>query len=127
MTGQMLDTQQRLKHALCTESIKAPIVPFSTQRGEERRVESMLCRTDMAVQAALHQTHPTPFVVAKWQHPVVPQKGIRKAMYESAQLHTRPTGTGLSETALRKLYSRQVSAMQLRPCGCKAARPAGSC
>ena len=98
----------KLMHELCTASILAPCVPYSTQRGEERRVSSMLSRTEMASQAQLHRIHPSPFVLGKWQHPVAPLRGIRKTMFESAQCHTRPTGTGLSDASLRKLYNRQV-------------------
>ena len=103
-----LSAEQDVLHRLADVSIRHPVCPFSTQRGEERRVTSMLGRTAAASEAMLHQQHAQPFVLGQWRRPVAAEHGVRAAMHKSAQQHSKPVGTGLSDAAMRKLYSRQV-------------------
>lgn len=120
-----LNPRQKLVCKLCDQAIKAPSVPFSTQRGEERRVLSMVERSDRlsAQTAALFDK--APFVVGKWQHQVIPTEGIRQQMFASAQRHTQPTGAWLSEQSMKHFYSRQVRFHLARAQSCRVDRVRG--
>jgi hypothetical protein len=103
-----LTPQQQLLQKLSDVSIHSPCVPYSSQRAEERRVSSMLQRSEAASQAMLQALQERPFVLGKWRRPVAPAAGFRAQMFESSNQHSQPVGTGLSDAAMHKLYNRQV-------------------
>ena len=103
-----LTAEQELVQRLCSVSIRAPCVPYSTQRGGERRVTAMLTRCERSSQATSQHTRLRPFVLGQWRHLVEPSGGVRYEMHLSAAEHGKPVGTGLSAASMRKVYSRQV-------------------
>ena len=112
----VLAAEQELAQRLCSASIRAPCVPYSTQRGEERRVTAMLTRCERSSQATSQHTHLPPFVLGQWRHLVEPSGGIRYEMHLSAVEHSKPVGTGLSAASMCKVYSREVRSSTVSLC-----------
>lgn len=97
--------QEKLAHALTDLAISRPSSCYSTQRAEERRVQSMLRRRDIA-----KRQNPVPFVIGGWPEVVKPSDGIKAEMYQQS-LSSSSMGLGLPEEVVSDIYNREVCSL----------------